>query len=87
MARNTLFTIPTAPSTFESHYAHIALSTASAESCVRELRATYGKNNPIMTGTHRYSRGETSGDTRLRHAHRLVAVDPYSVGVGEAFSL
>jgi hypothetical protein len=55
---------PNSAQYFESHDARIALSTASPESWDElELRATYGWNNSMVTGTYSYWSGDnTSGE-------------------------
>lgn len=64
MAGYTLFTIPVAPSTFESHDARIAMTTASPESWDElERRQTHGNNNTMVTGTCRYRSGDPSSGT------------------------
>ena len=64
MARNTLFTIPTAPSTFESQDARIALTKASPKSCDDvELREAHGNNNTMVAGTYRYWSGDNTSGT------------------------
>jgi hypothetical protein len=64
MAGYTLFTIPVAPSTFESHNARIAMTTASPESRDElELRQIHGNTTTMVTGTCRYRGGDPSSGT------------------------